>query len=195
MVGREGEQTGERANCVFGCWRTVHAALVELARKRAGLDLEEVRLLLAARRAEVHRSLGYGSFSEYVERLFGYAPRLTHEKLRVAAALEALPALARELREGTISFSHARELTRVARSRRSRPGSKARAVAPRDRSKSSFLAAVWGRFPILQKKPRSSVTCCASKSRAKRWQPFAKLSPSFGAKQESTSTTTRRFSS
>jgi hypothetical protein len=46
---------------------------------RAGLDFEEGRWLLAAQRARVHERLGYGSFLEYVERLFGYAPRLTQD--------------------------------------------------------------------------------------------------------------------
>ena len=95
-------------------WQATHAALLELARRRAGLDFEEGGCLLAARRAQAHRRLGYGSFTEYIERLFGYAPRVTHDKLRVAAALEGLPALAGALREGSLSFSHARELTRVA---------------------------------------------------------------------------------
>ncbi|RYZ04058.1 MAG: HNH endonuclease [Myxococcales bacterium] len=95
-------------------WRVTHEALETHARKRAGLDLEEGALLLAARRAEVHRHFGYGSFMEYVERLLGYSPRVTHDKLRVAQALEGLPKLARELQVGTLNYSHARELTRVA---------------------------------------------------------------------------------
>jgi HTH domain found in ParB protein len=95
-------------------WQTTHERLVQLARERAGLDFEEGRWLLAARRAAVHRELGYGSFTEYVERLFGYAPRVTHDKLRVAAALQRLPALSDRLGEGELSYSHARELTRVA---------------------------------------------------------------------------------
>lgn len=78
------------------------------------MDFEEGRWLLIVRRAEAHRQLGFGSFVEYVERLFGYAPRLTLEKLRVAEALEKLPELSRQLGEGAISFSQARELTRVA---------------------------------------------------------------------------------
>ena len=94
-------------------WVVAHAALVELARKRAGLDFDEGRWLLTARRAEVHRQLGYGSFTEYVERLFGYAPRVTHDKLRVAAALESLPEMEMKLRDGSLSFSQVRELTRV----------------------------------------------------------------------------------
>ncbi|MDF3071616.1 MAG: hypothetical protein K0R38_7217 [Polyangiaceae bacterium] len=83
-------------------WQVTHEALEAHARRRAALDFEEGGLLLAARRAEVHRHFGYGSFTEYVERLLGYAPRVTHDKLRVAEALEGLPKLARELEEGTL---------------------------------------------------------------------------------------------
>ncbi|MDF3065425.1 MAG: endonuclease [Polyangiaceae bacterium] len=92
-------------------WQSTHEAH---AKKRAGLDFEEGGLLLAARRAEAHRHFGYGSFVEYIERLLGYAPRVTHDKLRVAEALEGLPHLARELEVGSLKYSHARELTRVA---------------------------------------------------------------------------------
>jgi hypothetical protein len=95
-------------------WQVAHAALLEISRERAGLDFEEGRWLVAAYRAEVHRRLGYGSFPEYAERLFGYKPRVTYEKLRVAGALEQLPELSRGLREGELSFSQVRELTRVA---------------------------------------------------------------------------------
>jgi HAMP domain-containing protein len=62
----------------------------------------------------VHAELGFGSFHEYAERLFGHSPRLTLEKLRVAEALEALDETARELEAGRISFSAVRELSRVA---------------------------------------------------------------------------------
>jgi hypothetical protein len=58
--------------------------------------------------------LGFGSFGEYIERLFGYQPRSTQEKLRVAEALEGLPALERALRDGELNWSAVRELTRVA---------------------------------------------------------------------------------
>src|SRR5215510_9050920 len=95
-------------------WRRAHEELVRLAKKRSGLDFEEGRWLLRAFRAGTHVEMGLGSFNEYVERLFGYGPRLTQEKVRVAEALEGLPETARELEEGSISFSAARELTRVA---------------------------------------------------------------------------------
>src|SRR3954465_12867361 len=95
-------------------WRRAHDELVRLSVKRAGLDFEEGRWLLRAFRSGAQRELGYGSFHEYAERLFGYGPRLTNDKLRVAEALEALPETADELKAGTLSFSAVRELTRVA---------------------------------------------------------------------------------
>jgi hypothetical protein len=58
--------------------------------------------------------LGCGSFHEYAEWLFGYRPKLTKEKLRVAEALEELPEMARELESGGLCFSAVKELTRVA---------------------------------------------------------------------------------
>src|SRR6187399_3389338 len=95
-------------------WQQAHDELVRLATERAGLDFEEGLALLRAHRAGTHVEMGLGSFNEYVERLFGYGPRLTQEKVRVAEALEGLPETARELQSGAISFSHTRELTRVA---------------------------------------------------------------------------------
>ena len=95
-------------------WLQTHEELVRLATERAGLDFEEGRWLLRAHREGIHARIGYAAFYEYTEHLFGYGPRLTQEKLRVAAALEELPETAGKLQTGAISFSHARELTRVA---------------------------------------------------------------------------------
>jgi hypothetical protein len=106
-VGNDGAEDGV-------AWRGAHEALLRLAKTRAGLDFEEGRWLLAALRAGTHLRLGYGSFAEYAERLFGYGPRVTQEKLRVAEALEELSETARELETGRVSFSAVRELTRVA---------------------------------------------------------------------------------
>jgi hypothetical protein len=95
-------------------WVQAHAALTRLARERAAVDAEEGRGLLRAFRAAVHVHLGHGSFAEYVERVFGYKPRTTQEKLRVAEALESLPGLARALEAGDVGWCAVRELTRVA---------------------------------------------------------------------------------
>jgi hypothetical protein len=95
-------------------WQRAHAELLRLARTRAALDWQEGRWLLCALRAGSHMRLGYGSFAEYVERLFGYAPRWTGERLRVAEALEDLPDTTQALRDAALSWSAVRELTRVA---------------------------------------------------------------------------------
>jgi hypothetical protein len=95
-------------------WQRAHEELRRLARTRAGLDFEEGCCLLAAWRSGVHARLGYGSFREYIERLFGYSARLVQEKLRVAEALEALPLLAGALQTAQACWSVLRELTRVA---------------------------------------------------------------------------------
>jgi hypothetical protein len=95
-------------------WVTAHEALSRLARERAAADAEEGRWLLAALRSAAHVHVGFGSFNQYVEHLFGYKPRSTQEKLRVAEALEELPQLARALDGGSLGWSAVRELTRVA---------------------------------------------------------------------------------
>ncbi len=97
-----------------GDWVRAHEALSRLAKERAAADAEEGRWLLAALRSAAHVHLGFGSFGEYIECLFGYKPRSTQEKLRVAEALEALPVMARALESGSLSWSAVRELSRVA---------------------------------------------------------------------------------
>jgi hypothetical protein len=104
----------EQAETIAFDWQRAHAELLRLAQTRAELDWEEGRWLLCALRAGSHIRLGYGSFAEYVERLFGYAARWTGERLRVAEALDDLPETAQALRDGALSWSTVRELTRVA---------------------------------------------------------------------------------
>jgi hypothetical protein len=94
-------------------WVEAHAALSRLAQQRATLDAEEGRWLLCALRSAAHAHLGFGSFAQYIEQLFGYRPRTTQEKLRVAEALEVLPLVAGALESGAVGWCAARELTRV----------------------------------------------------------------------------------
>jgi hypothetical protein len=95
-------------------WRQVHGKLIELARRKAGYDAEESRWLLAGRAANVHLECGYGSYLEYLERVFGYGPRLARERLRVAGALARLPETMAALAAGELSWSAIREISRVA---------------------------------------------------------------------------------
>jgi hypothetical protein len=108
-IGGNGDGSGSSAD-----WLRAHEALSRLAKQRARADAEEGRWLLAALRSSAHLHLGFGGFAEYVERLLGYKPRSTQEKLRVAEALEGLPLIADALEEGLLHWSCVRELTRVA---------------------------------------------------------------------------------
>jgi hypothetical protein len=95
-------------------WMLAHEALSRLAKAHAQAEFEEGKWLLCALHAGTHARLGFGSFAEYIERLFGYSPRTTQEKLRVAEALEELPKTAAALAAGIVNWSTVRELTRVA---------------------------------------------------------------------------------
>jgi hypothetical protein len=90
-----------------------HAIGALAARSRAH-ELELARWLLRAEAVAVHRRFGCASLAEYVERRLGVSARELREKLRVARALETLPALADALRDGAQSWSAVREMTRVA---------------------------------------------------------------------------------
>jgi hypothetical protein len=85
-----------------------------VAARRAALDAEEAKWLLAAREAEVHVHLGYATFLEYLERVLGYGPRTAMDRIRVAEALAELPETCASLAAGTTTYSAVRELTRVA---------------------------------------------------------------------------------
>jgi hypothetical protein len=95
-------------------WKEVDKALRRLAVQQAAHDFEVGQWLLAARRTAVHVHFGFAALHEYVERVLGYEPRMTGERLRVAEALERLPLLAEALRQGAVSWSAVREVTRVA---------------------------------------------------------------------------------
>jgi hypothetical protein len=108
---RRGDETSQRSR-----WRQAHEELTRLAAKKAHLDREELRWLVVAAREGTHVRLGYATFVEYIEWLFGYSPRFTLERLRVGEALEKLPEMSRALGDGAFPWSAVRELTRVATS-------------------------------------------------------------------------------
>ncbi len=95
-------------------WNQVHDKLVALAKDRARLDADEAVWLLEGLRQSIHVPLGMGTYFEYLERVFGYRPRFAAERLRVAQALEDLPEIRQALRDGVLSWSAVREITRVA---------------------------------------------------------------------------------
>src|SRR5258706_713793 len=92
-------------------WRRAHERCQAVARRAAALDREIGRALLDAERAGVCAYLGHGGMIEYGERLFGFAPKVTLERLRVAGALECLSLLDQALEAGKLCYSAVRELT------------------------------------------------------------------------------------
>ena len=91
----------------------VHQRLLALAARKHAYDVEEGEWLILGQSMRVHEMFGYSSFIEYLERVFGYTPKMAVERLRVARALAELPKTRTAVAEGAISWSTARELTRV----------------------------------------------------------------------------------
>src|SRR3954469_19285707 len=101
-------QTGEAE------FRAVDRRLREYARKRSALDAAEAFDLVRAEDMKLHFHVGCSSLYDYMERVLGYQPHTAHERMRVARALVQLPETAAALSQGVLSYSGARELTRVA---------------------------------------------------------------------------------
>src|ERR1051325_3977249 len=101
---------------VFRCddWQEVDRELRGIAKRRAALDVEEARWLREAYRLRIWREVGCGSIHEYLERRLGYTPHTANERLRVALAIERMPAIESALENGELPFSAIREITRVA---------------------------------------------------------------------------------
>lgn len=92
----------------------VHRRLKRIVKARGALDMQEAAALREAEALRVWRHFGYSSLVEYMEMEMGYTPRAAIERLRVAKAIEELPVIADAMEQGDLSFSAARELTRVA---------------------------------------------------------------------------------
>jgi hypothetical protein len=97
-----------------GEWQDVDRDLRSIARRQSGIDAELMRALREAERVRLWRHLGCVSMMEYLERVFGYSPRVAQERLRTAHKLEQLPELAAALDEHELPFSAVRELSRIA---------------------------------------------------------------------------------
>ena len=95
-------------------WTAVHRRLLAIGTQRAQLERELSQWLVAAERLGVAARCGMASLFEYADRHLGLSYRQTEERLRVGKALAALPSLDRVFAQGTLTFSHVRELTRVA---------------------------------------------------------------------------------
>jgi hypothetical protein len=92
----------------------LHRRLKRIVKARGALDAQEAAALREAEVLRVWRHYGYSSLLEYMELEMGYSPRMALERLRVAKAIVELPVIALKMEQGDLSFSAARELTRVA---------------------------------------------------------------------------------
>jgi hypothetical protein len=95
-------------------WQLVDRRLRSYARKRAALDKAELLDLDRAADMEIHHRFGCATILEYMERRLGYVPHTARERLRVARAVTTMPMIASALSNGELTYSHVRELSRVA---------------------------------------------------------------------------------
>ena len=95
-------------------WRELDRQLRTVARRRGALDHEELALIREAIACALWRELGMISMREYLEHVMGYGPTAASERLRVADALAAMPALEEALASGELSYSAVRAITRIA---------------------------------------------------------------------------------
>src|SRR5450432_1147190 len=95
-------------------WQEIDRNLRTIAKRQRALDAEEATLLCIASRVRIWEELGKASLLEYLEDIFGYAPKVAYERVRVAIALDEMPDLLEALERGEVSYSALREVTRVA---------------------------------------------------------------------------------
>lgn len=95
-------------------WQEVDRDLRGIAKRQSGIDADLMIALRDAERVRLWRHVGFSSMMEYLERVFGYAPRVAQERMRTARRLEHLPELAESLAKNEIPFSSVREVSRVA---------------------------------------------------------------------------------
>jgi Holliday junction resolvasome RuvABC DNA-binding subunit len=103
----------ETAAASRASYREIDKQLRAIAKSKARLEVEEAKWLREAEKHRIWRQLGFATALEYLEHVFGYSPRTAKDRLRVAKELGELPELANGLRDGTLPYSAARELSRV----------------------------------------------------------------------------------
>src|SRR5687767_5062521 len=109
-----GRSTPYEADDAKANWQSVDHALRSIAKRHAALDAEEAEWLRKAEALQVWKRVGAVSMIDYLERVLGYAPRTSQDRLRVARALGTLPRLTAALGCSDLLYSAVRELSRVA---------------------------------------------------------------------------------
>ncbi|HEU4613504.1 MAG TPA: HNH endonuclease, partial [Kofleriaceae bacterium] len=111
--GAAKEQSDRDEDTCGASYREIDRQLRRLAKRRAALDSEEARWLREADAQQIWKKLGFSTALEYLEDVFGYAPRTALERLRVAKELGRLKELDASLADGELTYGAARELSRV----------------------------------------------------------------------------------
>jgi len=86
----------------------------EAYRRADALHYRAMQLLAEFNAREGYREAGFGSAAEWLAWRIGIKPGAARERVRTALALQRLPKTARAMRQGALSFSKARAVTRVA---------------------------------------------------------------------------------
>ncbi len=94
----------------------IHTFLVEAFRVGNRARLRFARLLAALADSRQFLQLGHPSIVQYAECRFGMQRTETYEHLRVAEAIDALPACREAFEDGNLSWSALKQITRVATS-------------------------------------------------------------------------------
>jgi 5-methylcytosine-specific restriction endonuclease McrA len=124
LVVFDGSTTVETGTASVGggraAWRELDHQFRSLAKRRGALDHEELALIREAIEVQLWRELGMVSIREYLERRMGYTPGVASERVRVAEALDSMPALDDALASNELHYSAVREITRIATRRTER---------------------------------------------------------------------------
>jgi len=94
-------------------WLRLHGEMKAATRRRCAWDAEHARHLREAEAMQLWNHFHYMSILEYLEREHGIDPRTANDRIRVSHALGDLPMLEAELEDGSLQYSHVKELTRV----------------------------------------------------------------------------------
>jgi len=110
---RTGSPSEVGADSSVPAWQKLHGEMKSATRRRCAWDAENARHLREAEAMQLWTHFGYISILEYLEREHGVEPRVAHDRLRVSQALGELPLMEADLEDGTLQYSHVKELTRV----------------------------------------------------------------------------------
>src|SRR5438046_3902329 len=95
-------------------WQELDQRIRQLAEEQATRDFEVGQLLLALERDGGYVMLGCRSLADYAATVLGWKAHTFAERMRVAHRLEELRLISAEHAAGRMSFTVARDLTRVA---------------------------------------------------------------------------------